>query len=299
MAEREARIKSRAVRGESWVQTGLPEFAAAERLYGGARSTELSGQKLTEEQKKVKELFRQSFRFSQGDPDLHNKVSSWLVATGHYDNLPIPAVTPEYIDALRPPIRHASMDADIIDVDIRMAWGHLYWINTVDRPDSADAIAGDILTHMVERDLQYVNEGRPGRKFSTNGQETGTRDPFASYIKEFVVEGTPTGTEAFDQMHAGVKDVLTKEQQAIQSGEDLTERQQKLQELQTVWEQKHEGQTFLPDNKDWDTTPTAKELQEGEDQSLDEPELTVNATIRAREGEATTVVSFGRREKTK
>lgn len=267
---------------ESWVQTGAPEFATAENLYGAPAPSAIEKHELSPGERRVKELFRQSFRFSQGDPDLHNKITRWLVVGGHYDGLPVPEIAPAYIDALQPPKKHAEMDDDVVQVDVRFAWGHLNWLTKAKKHPPQDELAAEILEGMTDRDLNYANDGRPGRTYKSENAVSTAQDPFASYVRSYVLQKEPTGTDAFDQLNAQMQGIATEDLASDQDHEAPSPRQAKLRELQQKWEQQHDGEQFVTPqqaaevhdesqstkdsgskNNFVDTSPYASELREG------------------------------------
>lgn len=270
-----------AARGnESWVRTGALELVQAGNSYGAPAPSATETQQLAPGERRVKELFRQSFRFSQGDPDLHNKISRWLVVGGHFDGLPVPEIAPPYIDALQPPKKHAEMDDDV-QVDVRFAWGHLHWLTNAKQHPPQEQLAAEILEDMADRDLKYATEGRQGRVYKPESAASPSQDPFASCVRNFVLQQQVTGTDAFDQLHAQLHAVAANDLSA-QDESTLSPRQEKLRVLQQKWEQHHEGEQFFTPQqaevssdltadqeateakpKIYDHTPYASELREG------------------------------------
>jgi hypothetical protein len=70
---------------------------------------------LTEQQKRAKDLFFQSFRFSQGSQTLQSDILKWLVIKGYFDNYDIPARTPDFIKEIAVPKKHKLVDDDKVD----------------------------------------------------------------------------------------------------------------------------------------------------------------------------------------
>jgi hypothetical protein len=58
----------------------------------------------TEDQKRVKGLIFQSFRFSQGAPGCQYMMLRWLTAEGHFDGIDFPEEMPDYLKELTFPL---------------------------------------------------------------------------------------------------------------------------------------------------------------------------------------------------
>jgi hypothetical protein len=120
--------------------------------------------RLNEEQERGKELFENSFHFSQGNQELHRELLKWLVVNGYFDNINIPAKSPNYIENLEVPKNHRK----IIEPaqTFRFMWFDLHQIkrsNDYFSKSSNEELLVTILDGMIEKDLKYQRVKRPNR----------------------------------------------------------------------------------------------------------------------------------------
>jgi hypothetical protein len=120
--------------------------------------------RLNEEQERGKELFENSFHFSQGNQELHRELLKWLVVNGYFDNINTPAKSPDYIENLEVPKNHRK----IIEPaqTFRFMWFDLHQIkrsNDYFSKSSNEELLVTILDGMIEKDLKYQRVKRPNR----------------------------------------------------------------------------------------------------------------------------------------
>lgn len=205
---------------------------------------------LPERGQSVKELFRQSFRFSQGDPNLQGTIFSWLVVKGYISENDVPIEVPSAIYKVQPPRLHKDSRGGIDErkADIKEMWHQLYERVRETDPDSETSTnyAKDILSGIIYRDLKYQKEERPdrtGRVFPPDSPN----DPHASLLRKFAILGESTGVDAYDILHAEIGVHIIRYKSEIDSElvpfqEPLTNDQRvinKLAELADLWERNH------------------------------------------------------------
>lgn len=206
---------------------------------------------LPERGQSVKELFRQSFRFSQGDPKLQGSIFSWLVFKGYISEKDVPSLdVPSAIYNVQPPRLHKDSRGGIDErkADIRETWHQLYERVRETDPDNETSThwAKYILSGIVDRDLKYQKEERPdrsGRVFPPDSPN----DPHASLLRKFAILGESTGVDAYDILHAEIgahviryKSEMDSELVPFQNPLTNDQREtNKLAELATLWEKNH------------------------------------------------------------
>lgn len=108
---------------------------------------------LTEQQKRAKDLFFQSFRFSQGELFLQEKILKWLVAKGSFDEIDVPEEPPVYIQDMLVPKKHLAI-TEGPKKELEKTWGKLsIYVTHLRQSISVDELQPSILRGMIDRDL--------------------------------------------------------------------------------------------------------------------------------------------------
>ena len=197
---------------------------------------------LTEQERRAKDLFFQSFRFSQGSLTLQSDLLKWLVVKGYFDNYNIPATTPEFIKEIAIPKKHKHIEDDRV-AELGKMWSQLRFTNTsyTKQSFSEEELLSTILPAMIERDRVYQDHERPNRQTSEEIIPDSNNDPHASFVRKYVINVHPTGSDAFDEMHRKLTPMLTKYRNS-----PPTDRPKDLSVLAKSWEINHPGHTFFP-----------------------------------------------------
>jgi hypothetical protein len=106
--------------------------------------------KLTEEEQRAKDLFFQSFRFSQGEEEIQDDILKWLVAKGYFDTIEIPEETPDYIKEIAVPAKHKSLEG-VSNYD-RLNTLETFWFSLYrDKRDKQSLSAEELLAPMLAK----------------------------------------------------------------------------------------------------------------------------------------------------
>jgi hypothetical protein len=157
---------------------------------------------LTEQERKAKDLFFQSFRFSQGTVYLQEDIFLWLVAKGYYDDIEVPENVPSYIqEGMVVPKKHApiTQDADKTKA-LTEGWERLYAAKESKQSLDADELLEPILEGLLAKDSDYQEIGRPNRPYSEQVTPDSNNDPHASFVRRHILNAHPTGNDAFDEL---------------------------------------------------------------------------------------------------
>lgn len=155
---------------------------------------------LTEQQKKTKDLVFQSFRFSQGGPELQEDILKWLIVKGHFTDIELPATIPEYITEKLIPKKHEVLEEEEITPELRKMWSKLLYANSSEKQFlSEEKLLPLILFNTIKRDKVYQERERPNRQPSEQITPDSINDPHASFIRKYILNAHPTGNTAFDK----------------------------------------------------------------------------------------------------
>jgi hypothetical protein len=202
---------------------------------------------LTEQERRAKDLFFQSFRFSQGNTTLQSDLLKWLVVKGYFDNYEIPDRTPDFIKEIAVPKKHKFVEDDKVQ-ELGKMWSILRFTNTryTKQTTSEGELLPSILRDMVDRDRMYQDQKRPNRQIAEEITPDSNNDPHASFVRKYVINGHPTGSDAFDELHRNLTPLLTKSRTAPYVGPKHNLDKDILLSLSTGWEKNHPGHTFFP-----------------------------------------------------
>jgi hypothetical protein len=201
---------------------------------------------LTEQQKRAKDLFFQSFRFSQGELFLQEKILKWLVAKGRFDGLEVPEELPAYIQETIVPEKHLTI-TEGPKKELEKVWGKLnIYVTHLRQSISVDELQPSILRGMIDRDRLYQEKERPNRPDSQQATPDSSNDPHASFVRKYIINGQPTGSDAFDELHRSLVPLLTKSRTATYVAPKHIVDKDILLSLSSGWENNHPGHTFFP-----------------------------------------------------
>jgi hypothetical protein len=203
-------------------------------------------QELSDLQINAKDLFFQSFRFSQGSPNLQNEILKWLIIKGKFEGFIIEKKPPAYIKEIPIPMKHKQLDKRKINDEIKLMWGNLYQFNRMKKLPAENDMLTEILYKMLERDLIYQHKERQGRQGFKKNEPDSIKDPHASFVRKYILEGEPTGCATFNELHEELKPLLAN--YIINSRNSLSDhgfvKYRRITELEGLWEKNHPGQSF-------------------------------------------------------
>jgi hypothetical protein len=205
--------------------------------------------KLTEQEQQLrgKDLFFQSFRFSQGNNFLQEDIFKWLVAKGYFDNIEVPEKPPLYITEIAVPKKHIPLPDDARPSELKKVWDALYKAKHRKHGFHSEELLDPVLLRMIDKDRHYQKYERPNRQPSDQVTADSSNDPHASFVRRFILNAHPTGSDAFNELHKELAPVLARYRYKNPTGLKYNHStRQGLVVLAQEWERKHPGQTFFP-----------------------------------------------------
>lgn len=207
----------------------------------------------TEDEIRLFNLFRISFRISQGNPTAQAKMFQWLSATGCLDELDIPQDIPDYAAAIGLPKQHTDKLKTVdIQENLLDSWKDLFNAkNNKDDLGSPEAIATDILNEQLEVDYNYIcKKGRPRESNGKPYTSDSYQDPHASWIRRYIVNGVSTGVDGLDALHASLRVAFVQRVCNFQDdkpGAVTYAYDEVAFSIKKGWEKKHPGESFIPE----------------------------------------------------
>lgn len=197
-----------------------------------------------QKRKELKHIFRESFRFSQGDEGIQVEILRWLKKSTHLDGYTIPEDIPDDMLAIRQPKNHHPQSSDSSKAnDTRLItlegmWKHFYTVTSKESKEDLDEIEATITTKIIEKEKYYQETYRGGRNFDADSLPDSPADPYGSQLRKYALNGATTGSQVYDTLFARVKACLFPVDQPSKFAAEL-------QELGTLWEKRHPGEQFL------------------------------------------------------
>jgi len=202
--------------------------------------------KLTEQNKSLKDLVFQSFRFSQGDLMTQSHMLQWLRTKGYFDAFDFPEEIPDYIQELAIPHKHKSIaDAHRLR-ELGIIWTQLRSDKPQFQQFSAEEILEPILTGMIRRDSIYQKFERPNRQTAKEIIPDSSNDPHASFVRKYIINAHPTGNRAFDELFRDAAIRLQQYRTAPITSSNPDDALSDLHDLGTLYRIRHPGYTFFP-----------------------------------------------------
>jgi hypothetical protein len=204
--------------------------------------------KLNEQERTLRSLFFQSFRFSQGGAGLQKEIQKWLVVKGYFDNVDIPKTIPHYIKAIAIPKKHKPVPGDRRLSELGKMWDQLLLIRYEKQSLSEEKLLPTVLLFMIDRDTGFQQLERPCEQHFGQVTPDSSNDPHASFVRKYLVNAHPTGNNAFDKLHQSLALLVTRYRNASPTDPDFL-YSKALSSLADQWEHNHLGHTFfLPEN---------------------------------------------------
>lgn len=201
--------------------------------------------------KLLAKYFRLSFQFSQGSDLVQSAIFDWLQQKGHITKSDLQVYTIDEAQKQRVPKHH-----EVFRDDVQMETTSYAYTAMVKSTDATRAtIKSDesplafIAKNMIHTDLRYqVSENpRPGRDETQPSEPDGKNDPHASIFRKYVLLGTPTGTDAYDDLMKEINDEIAEDlEESLKDYPTIIIRQTQLANLRKNWESNHPGESFVP-----------------------------------------------------
>lgn len=237
-------MTERRVHFEGWrakVKAYLPGKNSAEAKRGS--------DELTAEDRMLRDLFYFSFKVSQGSLAAQRNIFRWLSAHDYLNDIPVPRAIPSYIKNIQPPRRHDKIPSDVSDA--KNVYNDLRKISIGkevaydDDEDRTVPLVARIAENTISRDVDYQYKGRPRRVYDAPVKADSPQDPRASFLRRYVIQGKPSGTEAYDNLHKEMRvwliAAIAQNTLSKVAGEDF-------RTLVTSWEKYHPGEQFLSED---------------------------------------------------
>ncbi len=198
-------------------------------------------------------LFRQSFRFAQGDHiKLQPEILKWIIASGYLDKENITPYSPEDILNITAPHQHnpsfGTSDDPMRGKMIINAWNVLatesanHRTNLQMYPKPHD-ILPSILEGMIKRDLYYQKNPRirpnEGNIDTSLPEADSSRDPYASFLTRYALQGDSTRHPEYDTLFSQLGTLLRTDLQALNQGILNNSRLIALAEFRKLWSENH------------------------------------------------------------
>lgn len=184
---------------------------------------------LSEDEKKVRDLFLLSFRFSQGNDLAQEEIYYWLQNNNHLKNLPIPRVAPSYILELSVPKDHGEIKKRKTSREFKKQWEKLYQISNKQERSSDEQLLASLL---VERDLKYQQSRRRTPVGKTSPVPDSSYDPHVSLVRKYGYKHKSTGCNEYDTMFRALEPYFSKSFY--------------FDEMEERWEENHPEEQFFP-----------------------------------------------------
>lgn len=171
----------------------------------------------------LKKILFLSFMFSQGDPDLQNKIL--LFVRDYYGqqkklNQRQNKVLDDYIGKVLVKLKKIGAH----EVEVSSYGGGISTDNSTDYTESPSFFLEsltrdyldienfsqsifDFLKQLMERDLYFYEVGRKNR-FKSSGEKNNLRDPHISFFINYILRNTKAGEDSFDNLFKKSKGVL-------------------------------------------------------------------------------------------
>jgi hypothetical protein len=200
------------------------------------------------EQRRLYELYYQSFRLSQGDTSMQEAIFQWYTQKGHLEGLHIPVLPPKYLKDITPPKQHQSIHSREAKVESIKVYHMLYALSRTNNPPMSMGDPVDYITNrLVMKDELYQRKIRPNRREQENVTPDSKNDKYASFIRKFVLGRQSVGTDVVNQL---LQEVRTKILDCLVINKQEPHRRivglhEDLVILQKEWEENHPGESFI------------------------------------------------------
>ncbi len=175
----------------------------------------------------LQDLYKLSFRFAQGFTEVQENIMLWLVGS-HYLTKEDFSHEPEFLKQLKRPRQHIQIGNENTFVSV---WNTLSKTVEKNQVFELDLIEKKLLDGMIFAEDEYLRRGRLGRDEHDHVIPDSPQDKFGSLIRKYVVLENSTGSDAFDDLMANLRNLSNE-------SPDL------LKDIAIKWETNHPGQKF-------------------------------------------------------
>ncbi len=174
------------------------------------------------------ELFKLSFRFSQGELATQEEIIGWFVGSGFLKREDFKA-TPAFIDQMKLPKQHIDRSNP---TSFLSTWNLLARYVTNENFDT-EALEKSILRGMIGMEEEYQRRGREGRlNYDKNTTVPDSmQDKYASLIHKYIVLGNSSGNKIMDDLLSKLRN-------------KLDESPEEISKIAAMWESNHPGLKF-------------------------------------------------------
>ncbi len=190
---------------------------------------EVEGANLGKKENNLQDLYKLSFRFSQGFTAVQENIMLWLVGS-HYLNKEDFSQEPDFLKQLKRPRQHIQIGNESTFTSV---WNTIS--KTVEKTEviDLDLIEKELLDGMISAEDEYLRRGRLGREEQEHVIPDSPQDKFGSLIRKYVVFENSTGSHEFDDLMAKLRNISDE-------SSDL------LNGIAQKWETNHPGIKFYP-----------------------------------------------------
>jgi hypothetical protein len=148
------------------------------------------------------------------------------------------------------PAKHVSIPDDKRLEELGRVWKRLRTITSEKQSVDEELLLDDILLGMVSRDIKYqAQDDRPNRQPAQEITPDSSNDPHASFVRKYIVNAHPSGSEAFDKMFRSVGGVFQQYRDVAITPTTPSHTLHALNQLDMLekwYEKKHPGHKFYP-----------------------------------------------------
>lgn len=190
---------------------------------------------LTEKERKLRDLFRLSFRFSQGSTSAQGQIFKWLKIRGYLDEFEIDKEPPRFILDIRPPRKHPDksvsgkiVDDDLITETLKYEWDELRKVKYPSTTKTQNDPSTILLLYLINKEAGYQKSGRPDD--TSDGK-------YDSPIRNILVLNKPVEHVVYGHLFRDLSPIFNI-LRSKGSGE--------LTVLKRIWEENHPREKFFP-----------------------------------------------------
>lgn len=192
---------------------------------------------LSQEQRDFLGYFYKSFEISQASGSVQGNVLRWLINEGYtkerfFNDEQIKAV----LSQTRVPEWHGQGYSNDFVRELNSIGK-----NVSQKTDVAnEVLEEEIIVELVNRDRNFVHRGRYRPSDTIKPIADSHKDPYASLLRKYVIEGESMGKAGLDDLMNKLKERLP-QVRAEKMHVDTA-----LTSLELIWEKRHSGEAFWP-----------------------------------------------------
>lgn len=190
------------------------------------------------------------FRFAQEDVTLHDSLMKALYIQGGFPKECITQQAPNDILSITAPRVHHEVGKRSIDLtrmrQVRERWDRLVGFRKEVEEGIMESLNVEtILKGMISKDNHYQDHPRPGRKIPYIGPPDTQDDPYASFVRKYVVHGSHTGSEGLNNLFRKLRTTLDYEYTAMETMRSIPNVVIDHEVMKRKWERNHAGKNYF------------------------------------------------------